>query len=99
MKKVKRLVGSTGTYTVDGQEKTRWFPMGTLLRRMTATSSSSWTVFPWALIFLVGFSFSTLTTTPNRQQRQSLHPAAHRIAISRSKQAGPSGPNLYWREL
>ena len=33
MKKVKRLVGSAGTYTVDGQEKTRWFPMGTLFKK------------------------------------------------------------------
>ena len=33
MKKVKRLVGSAGTYTVDGQEKTRWFPMGTLYKK------------------------------------------------------------------
>ena len=33
MKKVKRLVGSAGTYTVDGQEKTRWFPMGTLFQK------------------------------------------------------------------
>lgn len=33
MKKVKRLVGSAGTYTVDGQEKTRWFPMGTMFQK------------------------------------------------------------------
>ena len=33
MKKVKRLVGGAGTYTVDGQEKTRWFPMGTLFKK------------------------------------------------------------------
>ena len=33
MKKVKRLVAGNGTYTVDGQEKTRWFPIGTMFKK------------------------------------------------------------------
>lgn len=33
MKKVKRLVASGGKYVVDGVEKTRWVPVGTMFKR------------------------------------------------------------------
>ena len=93
MKKVKRLVGGAGTYTVDGQEKTRWFPMGTLFIRTTATSSSSSTPFLWALILMVGSTFSTLTTTPNRPQRPSLQPLLQPTKIYPSDDRGRGGPD------
>ena len=37
MQKVKRLVGAGGKYTVDGVEKTRWVPMGTMFKRDDGT--------------------------------------------------------------
>lgn len=33
MKRLKKLVAKNGSYTRDGQEKTRWLTVGTLLQR------------------------------------------------------------------
>ena len=74
MKKVKRLVGGAVPTPWTVRRRRAGFPWGRCSRRMTGTLSSSSTVFLLALTLMVGSTFLTLTTKPNRPQPPHQHP-------------------------
>ena len=73
MQQLKKVVATTASTTVDGQEKNRWFPLGHISRRTKVSSSSTACQ---SVSSTVGSTCTTSTRIVRLQQPHSPAPAA-----------------------